>query len=244
MSEIESAFSAGHHARLFAWLAREAVTLAGEQEGQATVRRAVRRYGQERGQRMAARCRANGHPLNMVHFFAYGEWQVGPGQMSTKMSRQSANAQFLTYECPWNRAWQTNGLLPYGRLYCLDIDEAVLAGFNPDLSMEVSSTLSAGGSRCEFVFYGANLNLGNLLVLLYWRSFRPGKRGVMPWPYHTGHLYSTMADVLVEELGPVGRRAVASAIAEFAGWYGDAAARTVKAYRGTDFGVLPEVAST
>jgi hypothetical protein len=47
-----------------------------------------------------------------------------------------------------------------------------------------------------------------------------------------------VADVLVDELGPVGRRAVASAIAEFAGWYGEPAARMVKAYRGTDFGIL------
>lgn len=240
MSEIENAFSAGHHALLFAWLAREAVTLAGEQEGQAAIRHAVRRYGQERGQRMAARCQANGHPLSMVNFFAYGEWQVSRGQMSSKFGRQGTDARVLTYECPWHQAWQANELLPYGRLYCLDIDEAVLAGFNPDLSMAVNSTLSGGGSYCEFLFHGANLHLVNLLVLLYRRSVRPGSGAVMPWPYHTGHLYSTLADVLVEELGPVGRRAVASAMAEFAGWYGEAAARTVKAYRGTDFGVLPE----
>ena len=237
MSEIESVFSAGHHALLFSWLAREAVQLAGEQEGEAAIRRAVRRYGQERGQRMAARCRANGHPLNMIDFFAYGEWQVERGQMRSKLSRQGADVQVLTFECPWHRTWEANGLLSYGRLYCLDIDEAVLAGFSPDLSMAVNSTLSNGGSQCEFVFHGANLNLGNLFALLYRRSVRPGKRAIMPWSYHTGHLYSTVADVLVDELGPVGRRAVASAMAEFAGWYGEAAARAVKAYRGTDFSI-------
>jgi hypothetical protein len=239
MSEIEAAFSSGHHALLFAWLAREAVTLAGAQEGEAAIRQAVRRYGQERGQRMAARCQANGHPLNMVNFFAYGEWAVGQGQMRSKFGRQGADARVLTYECPWHRVWTANDLLPYGRLYCLDIDEAVLAGFNPELSMAVNSTLSGGGPQCEFVFYGANLNLANLFVLLYRRSVRPGKGAIMPWPYHTGHLYGTVADVLVDELGPVGRRAVASAIAEFAGWYGEPAARMVKAYRGTDFGILP-----
>jgi hypothetical protein len=243
MSEIDAAFSAGHHALLFAWLAREAVTLAGDEEGEAAVRHAVRRYGRERGQRMAARCRANGHPLSMINFFAYGEWQVPREQMSSKFGRKGADAQMLTYECPWHRTWQTNDLLPYGRLYCLDIDEAVLAGFNPELSMAVNSTLSGGGPHCAFLFHGANLNLANVFLLLYRRSVRPGKGAVMPWPYHTGHLYSTVADVLVEDLGAAGRRAVASAMAEFAGWYGEAAARAAKSYRGTDFSILPGAAS-
>jgi hypothetical protein len=243
MSEFEAAFSATHHALLFAWLAREAVNLAGEEAGEVAVRHAVRCYGWERGQRMAARCRANGHALTMTNFFAYGEWRVEPGQMYSERSQDGADIRVVTSQCPWHQAWESNEVLPWGRLYCLEIDEAVLAGFSPDLSMAVNSTLSNGGAYCEFLFQGATLNLRNVLLLLYRRSVNPGGRAVMPWSYHTGHLYSTVADVLVDELGPLGRRAVASAMAEFADRYGDVAARTVEAYRDTDFRLLPERAT-
>jgi hypothetical protein len=239
MSEAEPVLTQTHHALLFAWLARGAVDLVGEARGEAAMRLAVRRYGQERGRRMAARCRANGHALTMLNFFAYGEWQVEQGQMVSSRTRQGADVQVLTYQCPWHSAWTTHQLLPYGRFYCLEIDEAVLAGFSPALSMEVNGTLSNGAPHCEFVFHKANMNLANLLLLWYRRTVHPRDSAVMPWPYHTGHLYSTMARVLVDELGTMGKAAAASAMAAFADRFGEEAAQAIQAYQGTDFSTVP-----
>jgi hypothetical protein len=70
---IRSAFSPTHHALLFAWMSLEIIRRAGADEGECIVRSAVQRYGEQRGRRMALRAQANGHPLTMTHYLAYGE---------------------------------------------------------------------------------------------------------------------------------------------------------------------------
>ena len=57
---VDVSFTAEHHALLFAWVAREAVALGGEQAAVPALRAAVRRYGEERGHRMALRAQQDG----------------------------------------------------------------------------------------------------------------------------------------------------------------------------------------
>ena len=49
------AFTAEHHALLFAWIARETIVRIGEEEAAPVIRVAVRLYGEQRGHRMALR---------------------------------------------------------------------------------------------------------------------------------------------------------------------------------------------
>ena len=121
----------------------------------------------------------------------------------------------------------------------MEVDEALVRGFNPDLRLDVNSTLPNDDTSCEFVFHDANLTFFNYLRLAYKKAVKPGKRAIMPWHYHLGHLYKTVSQVFVEELGSGGQEAADAALGEFAARYGQEAAEIVAAYHDTDFDRLP-----
>jgi len=62
----------------------------------------------------------------------------------------------------------------------------------------------------------------------------------MSWEYHIGHLYKTMREVVIQELGQAGQAAINEAVAGFAQRYGDKAAQMIVAYQDTDFDRLPD----
>jgi len=232
--------TATHHAMLFALMARAVCRHSDENNCEAIMRKAVRSYGEQRGQRMALRAQANGHALNMANFLAYGEWSLEPGESDLQIVAKVPHARVHISQCPWHRVWAEKDLLPYGRYYCLEIDAALVRGFNPELMLDVKESLTAGQARCDFIFHDANLTLPTYLLTAYRKLFRPGKACRMPWDYHCGHLYKTADDVIVAELGATGREAVDSALAEFIRTYGQAAADTIVAFQNTDFNRLPE----
>jgi hypothetical protein len=218
----ETELTATHHALLLADLARAAAEQAGTKDGEAAIRKAVRRYGEERGGRMAQAAQADGQPLTMAAFMAYGEWALPPGEQGSDKWQEGQDVHSRVHQCPWHQAWESSGLLPYGRLYCLEIDAALARGFNPDLTLEVNRTLANDGEPCEFVYREAG------------EPVSPAGR-VKPWNYHAGHLYWTTRAVLIEELGEGGDAAATAALETFGERYGQAAAQVVLAYEGEDF---------
>jgi hypothetical protein len=194
------------------------------------VRDAVRRYGEQRGRRMALRAIADGYPLTMDAYRAYGEWRAPEGDTAAELVRAAPNPVQHVMECPWHRAWADQDLMPYGRLYCLEVDHALARGFSPEIQLGVNSIKSSGDDCCEFVYYGATD--GGVV--------EPKGPTVMPWQYHLGHLYKTMGQVLAEELGEGGEEAVREGLGEFAACYGAGAAHVIESYADTDFDQLPE----
>ncbi len=241
MSKVDQqgSFNEVHHALLFVWIARAIVERAGVERGEAILRKAIRQYGQERGRRMALRAQANKHALNMVNYFGYAEYRITPGVMDLNITRQSPHARLCISKCPWHKAWKEAGLLSLGRLYCLEIDEALVRGFNPALQLEVKETLSGGGARCEFVYHDADPTILNYILLGYRRAVSPGTKAVMPWDFHVGHLFITLEKVAVEELGQVGQDAVEAGLAEFTQRYGEQAMQKIVASRGTNYDRVP-----
>jgi len=241
MEKKPPVFSESSHAMLFALIARQIFTRYGEEKGLLALRKATRRYGEQRGRRMALRATANGDELNMTNYLVYGEWRYATagGQMEQK---EDADDIYMTVQrCPWADAWSEGGLLPYGRYYCQEIDAALLQGFNPDLLIEVKTTLTNDGGPCQFIYRQAVLERGKTLALIGEKSARLESQRLMPWEYHCGHLYQACSLVMGEEFGPQGRVAVQNALAEFALRYGGAAAGTVASYLKTDFDSLPGV---
>jgi len=228
--EQSTEFTPTHHALLFAWLARAVVRRVGEARGEAVIRRGARRYGEQRGHRMALRAEAGGWPLDMNAYRAYGEWRAPEGSTAAEMVRETPDPVQHVLECPWHRAWEDQELMPFGRLYCLEIDHALARGFDPELRLGVNSIKSNGDGFCEFVYHGADLKSG----------IQPMETAVMSWEYHLGHLYKTMGEVIVEELGEGGAEALREGLREFAACYGQPAARVVQVYAGADFDRLPE----
>jgi len=106
--------------------------------------------------------------------------------------------------------------------------------------MEVDSTLSGGAEKCRLVYNGANLTLFSNLLMVYKRAISPGKKVVMPWEYHVGHLFKTFETSIIEELGALGNRVVESALSEFAKRYGESASQQILSFQETDFTKLPD----
>jgi hypothetical protein len=188
---------------------------------------------------MALRAQANGHALSMANFFVYGEWRAAPGDSVQERVTYAPHSQVRVHRCAWKETWEEHGLLAYARYYCLEIDEALMKGYNPNLVLEVRSTQPDGDEYCEFLFRDADLTVLNRLSLWYKRTFKPGNEGKMPWEYHTGHLWATVRAVAVEELGQTGADAVQAALAEFSARFGEQAAGVVTGYEGVDFAQLP-----
>lgn len=233
-------FSPKHHALLFAWISKAVFDRVDENRAEAVIRKAVRRYGEERGRRMALRARSNGHKLSMVNYIAYGEWQAEPGQQIQEIIAKVPNLVTHVHKCPWQDAWAENDALHYGRLYCQEVDEALVRGFNPDLHLDVNGTKSEGKGHCEFVFHNANLGIINTILLGYRRAVKPAGNAVMPWDYHLGHLFKTMREVIGEEFGELGEEAMDAALSVFTESFGESAGEAIKAFSGTDFKRLPD----
>jgi len=215
------------------------VEQVGEQQGEAILTKAVQQYGQERGRRMAQRAKAYGDALTMANFIAYSEWKASPGVIAQSIVERAPHAKIYITQCPWHTTWKESGLLPYGRLYCRVIDEALLDGFNPELQIEVNGTQTNGAAQCEFIYHDANLNWLNNMLIGYKKAVRPGKKALMPWEFHAGHLFSTVERVVVAEAGNLGQSAVRLGLDEFAKHFGEQAAQTVVSSRNYNFQTAP-----
>ena len=113
--------------------------------------------------------------------------------------------------------------------------EAILHGFNPNLKMEIESTLSSGARKCRLVYLRANLTWIRYLLMGYKRAIVPGKKVVMPWEYHVGHLFKTFEMSIIEDLGELGQKASEHALREFSKRHGESAAQQILAFHTTDF---------
>jgi hypothetical protein len=233
-------FDETHHALLFAWIAQAIEEQVGQQKGEDVIRKTVRQYGEERGRRMLLRAQAKKHALSMINYLGYREYNISPGVMDLKISSKPPHAMFSTSTCPWHKAWEENGLMSVGKLYCLEIDQALLRGFNPNLQLEVIGTLPAGDPRCEFIYHDANLKIPNIVLFGYRKVINPGPKAVMPWDYHVGHLFNTFEKVANKELGKVGQQAVEVGLARFGERYGESALKKVMASRNMDFDIIPQ----
>ena len=104
-SFVENLFEIKHHAMLFGILAKNTVRYA-EEEGKKSLAKVVRRYGQERGHRMALRARVRGDELSMTHFLLYGEWIPEPPLIAQYDLTPSPTLISRVTRCPWCTDWK------------------------------------------------------------------------------------------------------------------------------------------
>ena len=208
-----------HHAILFALLSKNAIELAGE-AGKEAILRGMTKYGNERGARMAARALANGDALTTMTNQAYGEWKPDyAGQMDFGTLRTEPTLQTYIAKCAWCDAWKKHDLLPYGKYYCVNVDNAVYQGFRSDfLCTPTTTALSWGGERCEFD-WGHPLTKEEVEMLPQ-KKAALGTSCMRDFNFHTAHLLFTVGNVLKEDLGETGEAAVQKAIEEFVEKFG------------------------
>lgn len=224
-------FSPAHHALMFAYLAREVMQRTGIAEGEAVLRAAIRHYGEQRGRRMALRVRRDKRTPTMAHFLVYSEWRAPADAIDSDMTEREDAVVQCVRQCPWADAWTAHDLRDEGKLYCTEIDTALVRGFNPHLQVEVLNTQTNSAGPCQFVFHDA----------LPATAFCPDPATtVLPWDYHTAHLYFAFSSVICAALGEAGEAAVDAALEAFAVQFGQDARQAVLHYAGPDFNALPD----
>ena len=234
-AKTREAFTAQHHALLFAWIARETIARVGEEVASPVLCAAVRRYGEQRGRRMALRAQQDGQPLSMATCLSYREWEVPAGEMQQTGVPWRGDLRVQVRRCCWATTWQQEGLTEYGKYYCQEIDKALVRGFNPELVVDVKGTRTNGSRMCELVYHGAFEG-----TLVHEETQRGQEQRTLPWNYHTAHLYATMSAGLQGELGSAGVVASQAALETFTSRFGMAVADVLVADAKMDFDVLPE----
>ena len=208
-----------HHAILFAYLAKRAIEICGE-EGKEAILAGMTTYGNERGQRMAANALAHGDELNTMTNQAYGEWKPDyDGQMEFGQLRTEPTLQTYISKCAWCDAWKKHGLTEFGKLYCVNVDNAVYQGFRSDFVCTPTTTsMSWGGERCEFD-WGYPLSPEEVSALAE-KKKELGTSCMKDFNFHTAHLKSTICQVLVQRLGEDGEKAVELALKDYTDTFG------------------------
>lgn len=231
--------SASHHAMLFAYMAKETIDTFGE-AGKAAVTAGVNRYGEQRGHRMALRTQADGLPLDVENYLAYGEWEAFPGQMDLRFPAYSPEVKMQNYRCPWHTEWSKRGLEEYGRYYCRDVDAALARGYN-GMKLTLRTSRMTGDSCCDFTFQDCGIPPERMEEFQRKRA-KLGNKAKMPWEYHVGHLYRTMKEAIVGAFGQEGEAAVKRALDCYREEYGEDAAKLVLQYENVDYDVMPPYA--
>lgn len=208
-----------HHAVLFALLARQAITLCGD-DGKDAILKGMTKYGNERGARMAANALAHGDELSTMTNQAYGEWKPDfDGQMDFGVLCTEPTLQTYIAKCAWCDAWKKHDLLDYGKYYCVNVDNAVYQGFRSDFVCTPTTTsLSWGGECCEFD-WGHPLSKEEI-ALLAEKKKSLGTSCMKDFNFHTAHLLHTVGNTLKEELGESGETAVENALKEYVEKFG------------------------
>lgn len=208
-----------HHAVLFALFAKHAVTMCGK-KGEEAIQKGMTIYGRERGARMAANALARGDELTTMTNQAYGEWKPDyDGQMEFGQLRTEPTLQTYIAKCAWCDAWKKHGLLEYGKLYCVNVDNAVYQGFRSDFICTPTATaLSWGGERCEFD-WGHPISAKEADELVR-KKKELGTSCMKDFNFHTAHLKHTISKTLTEELGGEGKKAAELALDDYAGLFG------------------------
>lgn len=208
-----------HHAVLFAFLSKHAIELCGD-NGKEAILSGMTIYGNERGARMAANALAHGDELNTMTNQAYGEWKPDyDGQMVFGVLQTEPSLQTYISKCAWCDAWAKHGLTEYGKLYCVNVDNAVYQGFRPDfVCTPISTSMSWGGRECTFD-WGHPLTPDDVAELAE-KKKALGTSCMKDFNFHTAHLLHTISKTLIEKLGENGQKAVDLALEDYTSAFG------------------------
>lgn len=205
-----------HHA----WIVSEFYRLLLERKGEAgrrAFRQAAQTYGEQRGKRMAMRAIADGRPLGLLEYFAYGEYDSTDAFFTVDMWGEDGVVHEKVTRCPWADLFARRGMKDCGDDYCREIDRAIVRGFNPELELETASTQHYGDS-CRFYFRQAGIPADTLERA---EALTAGRTDLsMPLFFHCAHVFHTFSATVRGVFGPEGEEMSALVLDSFAREYG------------------------
>lgn len=119
------------------------------EEGKKVIADSIRKYGLERGKRMAKLVKSLGKEPNLKNFFIYGDLDSS-SILKYKPKIVDGNIEIIIRDCVFCNGCRDWGKEEYGKIYCEYIDHAVLEGYNPDLILELPARMMLGDKKCHF----------------------------------------------------------------------------------------------
>ncbi|WDP91834.1 MAG: L-2-amino-thiazoline-4-carboxylic acid hydrolase [Desulfobacter sp.] len=186
-----------HHAMLLGFFIEEILNHLGE-TGESVVAKAVCRYGEGRGRRMAQAAAKDCRKNDALGFLLYGEINWDDTGNRFKVVRGTPFFCLRAEKCFWHGIWQKNHMQAAGRHYCRYIDPAILKGFNPSLEFEVAQRMGEGADCCIFNYGDWQLGVMDKVKYLLLRSATQ-KNALKSWAFHCADVYRTFSCVLERE---------------------------------------------
>ncbi len=214
------------------------VKLAGadREAGTELFKLATQTYGEQRGRRMAARALRDGRSRGLAEYIAYCEWKSTPDFYGeVLMSSRPGHMDETVFGCPWAKIFAEHPMGQHcGRVYCAQIDKAVLRGFNPDLAVEVLQT-QHDASSCEFDFQDDAAD-ETLMEKADAIAGLLGDTCTLPLSYHCAHLLQAFHTAASNVLGPAPALELKRQVLDdFEKAYGACALAELASYNGADF---------
>jgi len=139
-------------AKMYYYLAKG--LLAFGLEGEAAVRRSIRRFGRKRGLALRRDHLAKGLELNLYNLFTYYDL---PGDVRFRRNQIELTPETRlseTLECTFFNVWRDYpDSLPIGRIYCEEVHHEIFGAYDPKTQINLSQTLTQGDDRCRFSIY-------------------------------------------------------------------------------------------
>ena len=225
-----------HMSVMFGLICKYAEVCRGD-EGLAIMDQVTERYAKERGHRMALRALANGDPLTMENYIAYGELNTSadPSKQDFRITKREPVYENEVHDCPYHNARVKYGLGKYSAQYCPGIDYFLVKGFNPELTMDCEQTIGGGAPYCLHRWNGFPATGEN------WERVQKRRRELKPtcskdMLFHTAHVYFSAKDSLAELMSEKESDIITeNAMHDFAEIYGEESAEAVLSFADTDF---------
>jgi hypothetical protein len=128
-------------AELYYFMGKEMVERMGDEQGKASIRSAIRKFGEARVAAMHEEAAERGLDINMETYLAVRDM---PG---TSWEKNPENPADITY-CPMQDMWAELGDQELGAIYC-EIDDVLYNGFNAKLDRPLCKT--NGDECCRFI---------------------------------------------------------------------------------------------
>ncbi|MBR0139690.1 MAG: L-2-amino-thiazoline-4-carboxylic acid hydrolase [Firmicutes bacterium] len=193
-----------HHANILTAFYNGLTEALGEAQGRAAFLMAERAYGERRGRRMALRALRDGNPPDFTSYFAYGELLTTPGGYDGSYEASEGLIHETQWKCPWASAFKDCGSMDCAKLYCREIDAAVVRGFNPLLDYRYGGNMHENGT-CVFYFRSPEINEKTLETCSERLKGRAPEKKDMTW--HSGDVYQMfcriVSQICPETLGKI-----------------------------------------
>ncbi len=122
--------------------------------GEAAVRRAIRRFGRERGLQLCQEHQARGLEINLLSLFTEYDLPADPRFRRNKIELSEQTRLSETLACTFFNVWRRypDGSR-LGRIYCEEVHHQIFAAYDPAVQTNLCQTLTQGDDRCRFSVY-------------------------------------------------------------------------------------------